>query len=170
MRPRAEDPLTVTEERLRAAFAARAALVTYRDLRRDEPPEGRSWGLRRVRGVAFASLGTVAAAAAVAAAYLFFLVPAGTLSPTPAPPARPPGVSKSPVAPTPSPVAPSVTGPGAAPEPGAVRPSGSGPKPGAVPGPGAKPEPGAEPAAGAVPPQPGVDPTPPEGPRPVGRP
>ncbi|MFD3994812.1 hypothetical protein [Streptomyces sp. NPDC058548] len=151
MRPRAEDPLTVTEERLRAAFAARAALVTYRDLRRDEPPEGRSWGLRRVRGVAFASLGAVAAAAAVAAAYLLFLVPAGTVSPTPAPPARPPGVSESPVTPTPSPVAPSVTGPGAAPEPGAVRPSGGGPKPGAAP-------------------RPDADPTPPADPKPVGRP
>ncbi|MFF5921869.1 hypothetical protein ACFY8C_26490 [Streptomyces flavochromogenes] len=151
MRPRAEDPLTVTEERLRAAFAARAALVTYRDLRRDEPPEGRSWGLRRVRGIAFASLGAVAAAAAVAAAYLLFLVPAGTVSPTPAPPARPPGVGESPVTPTPSPVAPSVTGPGAAPEPGAVQPPGSGPKPGAAPKPGASPEQGAVSTPGAGP-------------------
>ncbi|WP_395360975.1 hypothetical protein ACHGLA_14655 [Streptomyces sp. YH02] len=167
MRPRAEDPLTVTEERLRAAFAARAALVTYRDLRRDEPPEGRGWGLRRVRGVAFASLGAVAAAAAVAAAYLLFLVPSGTVSPTPAPPARPPGVSESPVRPTPSAVAPSVTGPGAAPEPGTPRGSGAGagadPKPGAVPKPGATPEPGADPATPATP----ADPANPE---PVGRP
>ncbi|MFB7240480.1 hypothetical protein ACFCXK_37540 [Streptomyces sp. NPDC056269] len=166
MRPRAEDPRTVTEERLRAAFAARAALVTYRDLRRDEPPEGRSWGLRRVRGVAFASLGAVAAAAAAAAAYLLLLVPAGTVSPTPAPPARPPGVSTSPVTPAPSPVAPSVTGPGAAPGPGAVRPSGNGPKPGAVPRPGAEPKPGAVPKPGAEP----ADPVSPADPRPVGRP
>ncbi|MEK9520385.1 hypothetical protein MIU24_13390 [Streptomyces venezuelae] len=128
MRPRAEDPGTVTEERLRAAFAARAALVTHRDLRRDEPPVGRSWGLRRVRGLAFGSLGTVAAAAA---AYLLLLVPAGGVSPTPAPPARAPGVGGSSAVPTPSPVAPSatpsVTGPGVPPEPEAVRGPGDAP-------------------------------------------
>lgn len=61
---------TVTEERLRAAFAARAALVTYRDLRREEPPRGRSRGTRRVRGFVLAGLGSVAAAAA---AYALFL-------------------------------------------------------------------------------------------------
>ncbi|WP_435969694.1 hypothetical protein [Streptomyces sp. Qhu_M48] len=115
MRPRTETPHTPTEERLRAAFAARAALVTHRDLRRDAPPRGRSWGTRRVRGAAFAALG---AAAAVAAAYLLVLASVGPVAPAPAPPARPPGSSEPPVRPTPSPPpapatpSPSVAGPG----------------------------------------------------------
>ncbi|WP_328944302.1 hypothetical protein OG259_25030 [Streptomyces sp. NBC_00250] len=114
MRPHAEEPRTATEERLRAAFAARADLVTYRDLRCDAPPRGRTWGLRRVRGVAFAGLG---AAAAVAAAYLLVLLPGGPVAPTPAPPARPPGVSEPPLTPTPAPADPSVADPGAVPQP-----------------------------------------------------
>ncbi|WP_406058964.1 hypothetical protein OG462_18660 [Streptomyces sp. NBC_01077] len=146
MRPHAEgrqDPLTVTEERLRAAFAARAALVTYRDLRHDEPPQGRSRGLRRVRGLAFASLGAVAA---VAAAYLLVvLVPGSTVAPTPAPPARPPGISKSPVTPTPAVVAPSVAGPGAEPKPGAEAGPEAEPKPGAPSTPGRGPKPVGQP-------------------------
>ncbi|MER5968111.1 hypothetical protein [Streptomyces sp. NPDC002057] len=100
MRPHTEAPRTPAEERLRAAFAARAALVTHRDLRRDAPPRGRSWGTRRVRGAAFAALG---AAVAVAAAYLLVLASVGPVAPAPAPPARPPGSSESPVRPTPPP-------------------------------------------------------------------
>ncbi|MFH9726766.1 hypothetical protein ACH4M4_27940 [Streptomyces sp. NPDC017254] len=112
MRPRAEDCSTTAEERLRAAFAARAALVTHRDLRRDAPPRGRSWGLRRVRGVALAGLG---AAAAVAAACLLVLVPGVAPDPAPVPPARSPGVDEPQVRPTPAPApaTPSVAEPGA---------------------------------------------------------
>ncbi|MFF9069865.1 hypothetical protein ACF09E_31395 [Streptomyces sp. NPDC014891] len=164
MRPRAEDPGTVVEERLRAAFAARAALVTHRDLRRDEPPVGRSWGLRRVRGVAFASLGALAAAAA---AYLLVLVPADGVSPLPAPPARPPGVGESSAVPTPSPVAPSVTGPGVPPrpEPEAVRgPEGAPRTPDGGPGPTA----GTPTGAPTGTPRPGAHPAPPAVPRPGG--
>ncbi|MEV4943054.1 hypothetical protein [Streptomyces zaomyceticus] len=117
MRPRAEDRPTATEERLRAAFAARAALVTPRDLRRAAPPRGRSRGLRRVRGIALAGLG---AAAAVAAAYFLVLTPGGPSAPVPAPPAGSPGVHDSPAVPTPTPApaAPSVTDPGPGPGPG----------------------------------------------------
>ncbi|MET9723270.1 hypothetical protein [Streptomyces zaomyceticus] len=116
MRPHAEDRPTATEERLRAAFAARAALVTPRDLRRAAPPRGRSRGLRRVRGIALAGLG---AAAAVAAAYVLVLLPGGPSAPPPAPPAGSPGVHDSPAVPTPTPApaAPSVTDPGPGPEP-----------------------------------------------------
>ncbi|MFC9385266.1 hypothetical protein [Streptomyces venezuelae] len=103
---------TVTEERLRAAFAARAALVTYRDLRREEPPRGRSRGTRRVRGFVLAGLGSVAAAAA---AYALFLGPdGGAATPPPVLPARPPGVgvpSPEVPGPTPGPVGPSVARP-----------------------------------------------------------
>ncbi|KQX57848.1 MULTISPECIES: hypothetical protein [unclassified Streptomyces] len=108
--PSAGDHGSPVEERLRAALAARAALVTYRELRRDEPPQGRAWGTRRVRGLAFAGLG---AAAAVAAAYLLGSSPGGALNPAPEPPARPPGVVIHPKPettplPTPGPVGPSV--------------------------------------------------------------
>ncbi|MEF9883358.1 hypothetical protein [Streptomyces sp. P9-A4] len=108
--PSAGDHGSPVEERLRAALTARAALVTYRELRRDEPPRGRAWGTRRVRGLAFAGLG---AAAAVAAAYLLGASPGGVLSPAPEPPARPPGIvirPKPATTPLPSagPVTPSV--------------------------------------------------------------
>ncbi|MFJ8662201.1 hypothetical protein [Streptomyces sp. NPDC093795] len=102
--PHDEDHRSPTEDRLRAAFAARAALVTYRDLRHDEAPRGRRWGTRRVRGVVFAGLG---AAAAVAAAYLLVLTPAGPVTPAPVPPARPPGVGVPTTSPPPRPAAPS---------------------------------------------------------------
>ncbi|MEU7292444.1 hypothetical protein AB0A76_04435 [Streptomyces exfoliatus] len=128
--PHREDTPSAVEDRLRAALAARAALVTYRDLRRDAPPGERRWGTRRVRGFALAGLG---AAAALAAAYLLVLLPGGPADPDPAPPARTPGVSEptAPATPTPQPsrtphpvaptVAPPGTGPGAGPgtEPGA---------------------------------------------------
>ncbi|MEU6981794.1 MULTISPECIES: hypothetical protein [unclassified Streptomyces] len=109
--PFAGDHDSPVEERLRAALAARAALVTSRELRRDEPPRGRTRGTRRVRRLAFAGLG---AAAAVAAAYLLGVLPGGVPSPAPEPPARPPGIVEHPTprpAPPPSsgPVAPSVT-------------------------------------------------------------
>lgn len=99
------------EERLRAALTARAALVTYHELRRAEPPQGRATGTRRVRALAFAGLG---AAGAVAAAYLLGAFPGGLLDPAPAPPARPPGIVERPTitptpATTPGPAAPSVT-------------------------------------------------------------
>ncbi|MDH6116171.1 hypothetical protein ABH930_001966 [Kitasatospora sp. GAS204A] len=107
MKPTAEDRRSATEDRLRAALAARAALVTHRDLRHDAPPQGRSWGVRRVRGVAFAVLG---AAAAVAAGCL--LLPGNPPDPAPLLPAGTPGISgPSPSAPA-SPVGPSVVSPG----------------------------------------------------------
>ncbi|MFD9649116.1 hypothetical protein ACFWWN_37375, partial [Streptomyces sp. NPDC059082] len=53
------------EERLRAALAARAALVGHRDLRRADPPRGRRWGTHRIRAVASVVLGAAAAVAAV---------------------------------------------------------------------------------------------------------
>ncbi|WP_335940630.1 hypothetical protein [Streptomyces sp. PTD5-9] len=93
MKPSAEDRRLATEDRLRAALAARAALVTHRDLRRGAPPQGHSWGMRRVRRVAFAALGT---AAAVAAVWLLVLLPGSppAPAPAPAPPARAPGISE----------------------------------------------------------------------------
>ncbi|MFD4763312.1 hypothetical protein ACFWOJ_32025 [Streptomyces sp. NPDC058439] len=91
MKPSAEDRRLATEDRLRAALAARAVLVTHRDLRRDAPPQGHSWGVRRVRRVAFAALGT---AAAVAAVWLLVLLPGSSPAPAPAPPARAPGISE----------------------------------------------------------------------------
>ncbi|MEU6933609.1 hypothetical protein [Streptomyces sp. NPDC046385] len=103
--PSAGDHDSPVEERLRAALTARAALVTYHELRRDQPPQGRARGTRRVRGLAFAGLG---AAAAVAAAYLWGAFPGGLLSPDPAPPARPPGIVERP---TPTPARPASPGP-----------------------------------------------------------
>ncbi|WP_406496473.1 hypothetical protein OG936_20365 [Streptomyces sp. NBC_00846] len=91
MKPSAEDRRLATEDRLRAALAARAVLVTHRDLRRDAPPQGRSWGVRRVRRVAFAALGV---AAAVVAVCLLVLLPGSLLDPAPAPPARAPGIGE----------------------------------------------------------------------------
>ncbi|MFF5286819.1 hypothetical protein [Streptomyces sp. NPDC013171] len=103
------------EERLRAALAARAALVTYRDLRGDAPPQGRGWGTHRVRAVAFAVLGAVAA---VAAACLLALFPDGPAAPAPVLPARSPVITPAPPVhtpvpplPTPSPSGPAVTEP-----------------------------------------------------------
>ncbi|MFJ2741802.1 hypothetical protein ACIO3O_19310 [Streptomyces sp. NPDC087440] len=105
---------TPTEDRLRAALDARAALVTPRDLRRASPPEGRSWGLRRVRTVAYTVVGAAAAAVAV---YLLVLLPGTPLDRTPVPPAHsptvgvptPPADRKVPPAPAPAPY-PTVTG------------------------------------------------------------
>ncbi|MFJ3710897.1 hypothetical protein OG204_23690 [Streptomyces sp. NBC_01387] len=109
MRPTAEDRRSATEDRLRAALAARAALVTYGDLRRGAPPQGRSWGVRRVRRTGFAVLG---AAAAVVAVCLLVLLPGSPLNPAPAPPAHAPRVTDPPQ-PTPTgPIRPSVVSPG----------------------------------------------------------
>ncbi|MDJ0344449.1 hypothetical protein QMK19_20945 [Streptomyces sp. H10-C2] len=108
MKPDAEDRRIATEDRLRAALAARAALVTHRDLCRDAPPQGRSWGVRRVRRVAFAALG---AAAAVVAVCLLVLLPGRPLDPAPVPPARTPGISEPPPSTPTRPVSPSVADP-----------------------------------------------------------
>ncbi|MFJ9212779.1 hypothetical protein [Streptomyces sp. NPDC102264] len=91
MKQDAEDRRLATEDRLRAALAARAALVTHRDLRHDAPPQGRAWSMRRVRGVALAGLGV---AAAVVAIYLSALLPGGPREPAPVPPARTPGITE----------------------------------------------------------------------------
>ncbi|MFJ2788628.1 hypothetical protein ACIQCR_24365 [Streptomyces sp. NPDC093249] len=113
--PSAEERRSATEERLRAAFTARAALVTHRELRHAEPPRGRAWGTHRVRGLVVAGFG---AAVAVAAAYLLVLSPGPVGPRVPEPPARSPGVVERPVSPTPHPapvepsVQPDVTSPG----------------------------------------------------------
>ncbi|MFF9852648.1 hypothetical protein [Streptomyces litmocidini] len=88
------------EERLRAALAARAALVTPRDLRRDPPPQGRRRGTHRIRAIALTVLGT---AAAVAAVCVLALLPDGPRSPDPVPPARTPARVGTPPVPTPAP-------------------------------------------------------------------
>ncbi|MDH6130333.1 hypothetical protein [Kitasatospora sp. GP82] len=93
MKPNAEDRRIATEDRLRAALAARAALVTHRDLCRDVPPQGRSWGVRRVHRVAFAALGV---AAAVVAVCLLVLLPGNPPDQAPARPAGTPGISEPP--------------------------------------------------------------------------
>ncbi len=93
--------MTQTEERLRAALAARAAQVTYPMLRRAEPPRGRTWGARRVRAVAYAVVG----AAAVLAVFLLVLLPGSLLDRSPVPPAHPPRVVEPPL-PAPTPVLP----------------------------------------------------------------
>ncbi len=93
MKPNAEDRRSATEDRLRAALAARAGLVTHRDLRHDVPPQGRGWGVRRVQLVAFAVLG---AAAAVLAVCLLVALPGGPSDRTPVQPAGTPGVSAPP--------------------------------------------------------------------------
>ncbi|MCX5201312.1 hypothetical protein OG897_07570 [Streptomyces sp. NBC_00237] len=74
--------MTQTEDRLRAAFAARAAQVTHADLRRAAPPHGPRWGVRRMRHVAYALVG---AAAAVVAVCLLVLLPGSPLDPVPVP-------------------------------------------------------------------------------------
>ncbi|MER7949013.1 hypothetical protein ABTY59_16655 [Streptomyces sp. NPDC096079] len=99
------------EERLRAALAARAALVTHRDLRRGAPPRGRRRGTRQVRAIALAVLGT---AAAVAAVCVLALLPDGSKGPDPVLPARTPSHVGTPPPPTPAPAppgAPSVSWP-----------------------------------------------------------
>ncbi|MEV5283291.1 hypothetical protein [Streptomyces sp. NPDC051994] len=101
MNPNAEDRRFATDDRVRAALAARGALVTHSDLRREALPQGRSWGVRRVRRVAFAALGVAATAVAVC-----LLLPGSPLDPTPAPPAHAPGINEPPPS-TPSPVDPS---------------------------------------------------------------
>ncbi|WP_329570603.1 hypothetical protein [Kitasatospora sp. NBC_01266] len=108
MNPTAEeDRRSATEDRLRAALAARAALVTHADLRHDVPPQGRGWGVRRVRGIALGALGV---AAAVAAGCVLVLLPGHSSAPAPVQPARSPGITS----PSPSSIvdpAPSVEGP-----------------------------------------------------------
>ncbi|MEU7019690.1 hypothetical protein ABZ990_03390 [Streptomyces sp. NPDC046203] len=100
-----------TEERLRAALAARAGLVTYRDLRHDAPPRGRSWGTHRIRRVAVTFTVLGAAVAAVAAGVLA-LSPGTPPAPAPVLPAGTPGTGEPPVPTrgpvvTPAPAAPS---------------------------------------------------------------
>ncbi|MGA5133573.1 hypothetical protein ACPCTO_27605 [Streptomyces olivoreticuli] len=108
MKSDTEDRRFATEDRLRAALAARAALITHRDLRRDAPPQGRTWGVRRVRRVAFAALGV---AAAVVAVCLLVLLPSNPRDPAPVSPAGTPGISEpSPSTPT-RPVDPSAADP-----------------------------------------------------------
>ncbi|CAM5239633.1 hypothetical protein [Streptomyces narbonensis] len=101
--PPPEDRRTTTEIRLRAALTARAAQITPRDLRREDPPRGRTRTVRALRAPALAAL---AAAAAVAAVCLLYLFPGSTPAPIPVQPARPPGIS-DPAPPTPGPVSPS---------------------------------------------------------------
>ncbi|GAA3489550.1 MULTISPECIES: hypothetical protein [Streptomyces] len=84
--------MTQTEDRLRAALAARADQLTYSMLRRGEVPQGRTWGVRRVRGIAYAVVG----AAAVVAVCLLVLLPHSPVNPTPVPPAQPPRVVDTP--------------------------------------------------------------------------
>ncbi|MEU5917281.1 hypothetical protein [Streptomyces sp. NPDC047141] len=93
------------EERLRAALAARAALVGHRDLRRADPPRGRRWGTHRIRAVASVVLG---AAAAVAAVCVLALLPGARTAPDPVGPARTPARTDAPVVPTPAPEPPAV--------------------------------------------------------------
>ncbi|AVH93732.1 hypothetical protein C5L38_00405 [Streptomyces sp. WAC00288] len=101
-----------TEERLRAALNARADLVTYHDLRRGVPPQGRSWGNRRIRRVSIAVLG--AAAAAVAAGFLT-LSPNAPQAPAPVLPASTPDTDT---------LAPSTPGPATSPTTSPVATSG----------------------------------------------
>jgi len=93
MKPSTGDHRSATEDRLRAALAARAALVTYRDLRHDLPPQGRAWGARRVRGLTLAVLGL---AAAVVAVCLLVLLPGSPPDPARVIPAGPPGIGAPP--------------------------------------------------------------------------
>ncbi|MFJ6519364.1 hypothetical protein ACIQJ4_14110 [Streptomyces filamentosus] len=102
---------TRTEARLRAALAARAALLTPYDLRPAAPPEGRVRGTRRVRGAVLAGL-------ALAAAVVVLVLLPGDVTPSPAPPARPATDSAPPspappppATPTPAPATPSVSEP-----------------------------------------------------------
>ncbi|MEU5426146.1 hypothetical protein AB0H73_11125 [Streptomyces olivoreticuli] len=108
MKPHTEDRRFATEDRLRAALAARAALVTHHDLRRDAPPQGRTWGVHRVRRVAFAALGV---AAAVVAVCLLVLLPSSPRDPAPVPPAGTPGISEPPPSTPTRPVDPSAADP-----------------------------------------------------------
>ncbi|MFJ5832290.1 hypothetical protein [Streptomyces sp. NPDC093089] len=108
-----------TEARLRAALVARASLVTPGDLRPAVPPRGRTWGTRRVYGLALAAFGTAVAAAAV---LVLGLAPGAPVNPAPAPPARPPAATEPrPVPETPAPAAPSVKDPQASVTPGKDR-------------------------------------------------
>ncbi|WP_329622988.1 hypothetical protein OG357_23270 [Streptomyces sp. NBC_01255] len=112
--PPAEDRHATTEARLRAALTARAARITHRDLRREDPPRGRAWTVRALRGPGLAAL---AAAAMVAAVCLLYLLPGSPLAPAPVQPARSPGISD------PAPPTPPVTTPSSAGTPRVVRPS-----------------------------------------------
>ncbi|MFD3665658.1 hypothetical protein ACFWVF_34485 [Streptomyces sp. NPDC058659] len=112
--PSAEDRHAATETRLRAALTARAAQITHRDLRREDPPSGRAWSVRALRGPGLAAL---AAAATVAAVCLLYLLPGRPLSPAPVQPARSPGISD------PAPPTPALTTPSSAGTPRVVRPS-----------------------------------------------
>lgn len=100
------DRHAATETRLRAALTARAAQVTSQDLRRENPPQGRTWTARALYGPGLAAL---AAAAAVAAVCLLYLLPGGPLAPAPVQPAGPPGIT-DPAPPTPAPTTPSPAG------------------------------------------------------------
>jgi hypothetical protein len=111
----AEDRQGTTEDRLREALAARASLVTHRDLSPGSPPLGRTWGTRRIRRTVTALVG---AAAAVVAGCLL-LLPGGPFDPAPVPPARSPEVT-GPPAPGPADPLPSQVGP----SPSVIRPTG----------------------------------------------
>jgi len=93
------------EERLRAAFDARARLISAHDLSPARPPTGRAWGTRRIRRV----LSAVAVTAAAAAAAIAFLLPSGSDSGSPerrhhpAPPAGDPAVTPRTPEPVPTP-------------------------------------------------------------------
>ena len=107
MKPNTEDRRLATEDRLRAALTARAALVTHRDLHHGTPPQERGWGAHRVRLAAL----TLGMAAAVVAVCLLVLLPGSPLHPTPTRPAGPPGVSAPPAATRTPPTSPSATPP-----------------------------------------------------------
>ncbi|OAR22629.1 hypothetical protein A8W25_23770 [Streptomyces sp. ERV7] len=98
MKPLAQEDRFPAEDRVRAALAARASLVTHHDLSHEAPPQGRSWGVRRVRRVALAALGAAAAVVAVC----LLVLPGGPAAPAPTPPARP-GVSEQPPSTAPAP-------------------------------------------------------------------
>ncbi|MFE0736082.1 hypothetical protein [Streptomyces sp. NPDC058855] len=116
--PYEEERRAATEERLRAALTARAALVTPHGLRPGMPPQGPEHGFRRRRAFAFAVLG---AAAAVVAVCLWALLPADRPSLVPAPvrPAGPPAVTGPP---PPRPATPIPLAPEPLPDTPAVRP------------------------------------------------
>ncbi|MEV8591239.1 hypothetical protein AB0424_30280 [Streptomyces sp. NPDC051180] len=100
-----------TEDRLRAALTARAALLAPHDLRPADPPRGHTWGTRRLQAAA------LAAAAVAAAVVLVTLLPTGGNPRTPVTPAATPSADERPPAPpaTPAPAPPSPTSPSVVP-------------------------------------------------------
>lgn len=116
--PYEEERRAATEERLRAALTARAALVTPHSLRPGVPPQGPQRGARRTRAFACAVLG----AAAVVAVCLLALLPADRPGPHPTPvrPAGPPPASEPPA---PRPRTPTPVAPEPLPDPPTVRPT-----------------------------------------------